>query len=127
MKFAPDANDKLLVSCWDKNVYYYQVDTSSTGQSTLHKIIEHRAPVLDVCFGDDHTVAFSGGLDWVVYRYNRCSSIRLSFKTLTSPTDLTSRRAKRLSSANIQLRFDLSATAPDTVRDPRSHSLHTHI
>lgn len=71
IKFAPDVNNKLLVSCWDKNVYYYEVDTSNTGRSTLLQCIEHKAPVLDACFGDDHTVAFSGGLDWAVHRYSR--------------------------------------------------------
>ncbi|CEJ88021.1 Putative Mitotic checkpoint protein BUB3 [[Torrubiella] hemipterigena] len=68
IKFAPDVNNKLLVSCWDKNVYYYEVDTSNTGRSTLLQRIGHKAPVLDACFGDDHTVAFSGGLDWAVHR-----------------------------------------------------------
>lgn len=29
---------------------------------------EHRAPVLDVCFGSDENEAFTAGMDWQVKR-----------------------------------------------------------
>lgn len=31
-------------------------------------MFEHRAPVLDVCFGEGEEEAFSAGLDWDVRR-----------------------------------------------------------
>lgn len=70
---------KLLVASWDKNVYLYDaVDGSQNGNSIgsgengprhLINTFEHRAPVLDVCFGNDDNVAYSAGLDWDVRRY----------------------------------------------------------
>lgn len=36
---------------------------------TLLKKFEHRAPVLDVCFGADDNEVFSAGMDWDVKRY----------------------------------------------------------
>lgn len=65
VKFAPNSN-KLLVSSWDKHVYLYDI---SSGVGTLLNKYEHRAPVLDVCFGKDDDEAFSCGLDWDVRRY----------------------------------------------------------
>lgn len=68
VKFAPGSSTRLLVSSWDRNVYLY--DTHSEPGGTLIQTYEHRAPVLDVCFGEDDTEAFSGGLDWDVKRIN---------------------------------------------------------
>ncbi|KAI1815788.1 WD40-repeat-containing domain protein [Poronia punctata] len=71
--FAPNSPSRLLVSSWDKNVYLYETH-SNTGaeegghQGTLIRTIEHRAPVMDVCFGGDDDEAFSGGLDCQVLR-----------------------------------------------------------
>lgn len=65
--FAPNDSSKVLVSSWDKNVYCYQIGDSD-GRLTLTKTIEHRAPVLDVCFGADDNEAFTAGLDWTVSR-----------------------------------------------------------
>ncbi|KAK3061881.1 hypothetical protein LTS18_005254, partial [Coniosporium uncinatum] len=59
VNFAPNSS-RLLVSSWDRNVYLYEVgDTNHFVQK-----YEMRAPVLDVCFGEDDNEAFCGGLDW---------------------------------------------------------------
>jgi cell cycle arrest protein BUB3 len=55
-----------LVASWDRNVYLY--DTSGGEQGRLLNKIEHRAPVLDICFGHNDKTAFSAGLDWDVNR-----------------------------------------------------------
>ena len=39
------------------------------GSGRLLQTFEHRAPVLDVCWGKDENEAFSVGLDWDVRRY----------------------------------------------------------
>ncbi|AEO66675.1 uncharacterized protein THITE_54770 [Thermothielavioides terrestris NRRL 8126] len=58
LAFAPGpASRRLLVSSWDKNVYLYEIGT-----------FEHRAPVLDVCFGSGPEEAFTAGLDHQVKR-----------------------------------------------------------
>lgn len=62
--FSP-RSDKLLVASWDCNVYLY--DTTDGGN--LIGSFQHRAPVLDVCWGEDDDDAFSAGLDWQVKRY----------------------------------------------------------
>ncbi|KAK8191755.1 mitotic checkpoint protein-like protein BUB3 [Phyllosticta capitalensis] len=68
LTFAPGDSTRLLVSSWDKNVYLF--DTHSQPGGELLRKIEHRAPVLEACFGKDHTEAFSAGLDWDVNRIN---------------------------------------------------------
>ncbi|KAL8790359.1 MAG: hypothetical protein Q9195_006377 [Heterodermia aff. obscurata] len=65
IQFAP-ASLRLLVASWDKSVYLY--DTTEAGGRLL-RTYEHRAPVLDVCFGEGDEEAFTGGLDWAVRRY----------------------------------------------------------
>ncbi|RYP26466.1 hypothetical protein DL767_008028 [Monosporascus sp. MG133] len=65
--FAPESSTRLLVSSWDKNVYLY--DTQGEGEGghgSLIRTFEHRAPVMDVCFGANDNEAFSAGLDWQV-------------------------------------------------------------
>ncbi|KAL8946652.1 MAG: hypothetical protein Q9222_006974 [Ikaeria aurantiellina] len=62
IKFAPTSL-RLLVSSWDKNVYLY--DTTQNGGKLL-QTFPHRAPVLDVCFGDGDEDAYTCGLDWDV-------------------------------------------------------------
>ncbi|MCJ1474736.1 hypothetical protein MMC13_003396 [Lambiella insularis] len=62
IKFAP-ASLRLLVASWDKNVYLYELSGAS---SSLLQTFEHRAPVLDVCWGDSEEEAYSVGLDWDV-------------------------------------------------------------
>ena len=64
LRFA-SSSPRLLVASWDKSVYCY--DTSQPGGALLSKHL-HRAPVLDVCFGETDDVAYSAGLDWDVNR-----------------------------------------------------------
>jgi cell cycle arrest protein BUB3 len=64
IKFAPTSL-RLLVASWDKNVYLYEL-TGSSGR--LVQTFQHRAPVLDVCWGQDEQEVFSVGLDWDVRR-----------------------------------------------------------
>jgi cell cycle arrest protein BUB3 len=67
LAFAPRSPNKLLVTSWDKNLYCYDV-TDPESESHLRKTYEHRAPVLDVCFGANDNEAFTAGMDWVVNR-----------------------------------------------------------
>lgn len=67
LKFAPNSSSRLLVSSWDRHVYLYDEHEGQPNQ--LVRKFEHRAPVLDVCFGKDDDEAFSVGLDWDVRRY----------------------------------------------------------
>lgn len=69
VRFSPSST-KLLVSSWDKHVYLYDVSKEAGETPQLISKFEHRAPVLDVCWGKDDSEAFSGGLDWDVRRYN---------------------------------------------------------
>ncbi|KAK6085596.1 WD domain-containing protein [Seiridium cupressi] len=72
--FAPSAPTRLLASSWDKNVYLYDTHTDSEGgHGTLLQSFEHRAPVMDVCFGADDDEAFSAGMDWTVRRIDLSS------------------------------------------------------
>ncbi|MCJ1291882.1 hypothetical protein MMC34_003430 [Xylographa carneopallida] len=59
IKFAPTSL-RLLVASWNKNVYLYKLQGTS-GQ--LLQKFEHRAPVLDVCWGENEQEAYSVGLD----------------------------------------------------------------
>lgn len=49
-------------------MYYYDI-TNGPEASSLVNTYEHRAPVLDVCFGADDNEAFTAGMDWTVNRY----------------------------------------------------------
>lgn len=73
--FAPDAARRLLVSSWDKNVYLYEI-ANGAEQATLVRTFEHRAPVLDVCFGANQDEAFTAGLDRQVKRFVVCLFLR---------------------------------------------------
>ncbi|KAK3938777.1 hypothetical protein QBC46DRAFT_159802, partial [Diplogelasinospora grovesii] len=69
--FAPrgpsSTSNRLLVSSWDKNVYLYEI-AEGAEEATLVRTYEHRAPVLDVCFGANEDEAYTAGLDWQVKR-----------------------------------------------------------
>jgi cell cycle arrest protein BUB3 len=68
LAFAPGpASRRLLVSSWDKNVYLYEI-ASGAEEAKLIGTFEHRAPVLDVCFGSGPEEAFTAGLDHQVKR-----------------------------------------------------------
>lgn len=66
----PNSN-KFAAASWDKKAYLYEVisDGSGTNRCDLVTNFEHRAPVLDVCFGATDNVLYTAGLDWVVRRY----------------------------------------------------------
>jgi cell cycle arrest protein BUB3 len=68
LKFAPESPTRLLVSSWDKHIYLYDTQDQEAGGKLIEKY-EHRAPVLDVCFGADDNEAFTAGMDWQVKRY----------------------------------------------------------
>ncbi|CAG8972179.1 hypothetical protein HYALB_00007321 [Hymenoscyphus albidus] len=69
VKFAPSSPTRLLVSSWDKHAYLYDISSEEDGGKLIEKY-EHRAPVLDVCFGADDNEAFTAGMDWQVKRIN---------------------------------------------------------
>jgi cell cycle arrest protein BUB3 len=71
--FAPESPTRLLVSSWDKNVYLYDTTHSEEQYGSLIRTVEHRAPVLDVCFGANDDEAFSAGMDWQVLRLDLAS------------------------------------------------------
>ena len=75
MSFAPSSDSsRLLASCWDKNVYLYDIaETDAGAQGNLIKTYPHAGPVLDVCFGKDDTEAYSAGLDHAVSRIDLSS------------------------------------------------------
>ncbi|RKP08163.1 WD40-repeat-containing domain protein [Thamnocephalis sphaerospora] len=56
--FSRTADPLLIASSWDRHVRLYDV----VANQQLARF-EHRAPVLDCCFGEDQRHAFSGGLD----------------------------------------------------------------
>jgi cell cycle arrest protein BUB3 len=49
-------------------VYLYEV-VEGADEAKLVNTYEHRAPVLDVCFGANRDEAFTAGLDQQVKRY----------------------------------------------------------
>lgn len=65
LRFAPESN-KLLVASWDKNLYLYEIEN---GAGNLIRKYEHRAAVLNTCFGESDNVAYTAGLDWQVKKY----------------------------------------------------------
>ncbi|KAF2226927.1 WD40-repeat-containing domain protein [Elsinoe ampelina] len=71
LKFAPGSSTRLLVSSWDRHIYLYETPSPlESSDSFLEMRIEHRAPVLDICFGADGNTAFSAGLDHDVSHIN---------------------------------------------------------
>ncbi|KAL1839785.1 hypothetical protein VTJ49DRAFT_1159 [Mycothermus thermophilus] len=62
LAFGPGTSRRLLVSSWDKNVYLYEV-SNNADEATLVRTFEHRAPVLDVCFGASPDEAYTAGID----------------------------------------------------------------
>ncbi|KAG8527533.1 uncharacterized protein KY384_007685 [Bacidia gigantensis] len=70
VKFAPKSS-RMLVSSWDKFVYLY--DTAPPSGQLLSKF-EHRAPVLDVCFGENENVAYTAGVDHACRRIDLTTS-----------------------------------------------------
>jgi cell cycle arrest protein BUB3 len=67
--FSTGTPNRLLVSSWDKNVYLYEL-VDGADEAKLVDSYEHRAPVLDVCFGANRDEAFTAGLDRQVLKYD---------------------------------------------------------
>ncbi|KAG5951232.1 hypothetical protein E4U53_003513 [Claviceps sorghi] len=84
LAFAPTDSSKLLVSSWDKNVYCYKV-TGGDAQGSLINTFEHRAPVLDVCFGANDDEAFTAGIDWTVSRLNLATGEKTTLSKHAAP------------------------------------------
>lgn len=63
--FAPESPTRLLAASWDKNVYLYEIEDNGDAPpaARLVRTLEHRAPVLDVCFGGGDHEAFTAGMD----------------------------------------------------------------
>ncbi|KAJ5083420.1 Mitotic checkpoint protein BUB3.2 [Penicillium angulare] len=69
LKFSPEADStRIVVASWDKNVYLYDLrdENGTVGEGKLLQTFEHRAPVLDVCFGNTENEIYTAGLDWDV-------------------------------------------------------------
>lgn len=67
LNFSPfPGSHKLVVASWDKHAYLYEF--SDDKQCTLLKKFEHRAPVLDACFGKNDDEIFTACIDWDVRR-----------------------------------------------------------
>ncbi|GAB1199551.1 nuclear pore complex subunit [Aspergillus pseudonomiae] len=77
LKFSPDPNStRVVVSSWDKNVYLYELrdENGNVGEGKLLQKFEHRAPVLDVCFGATEDEIYTAGLDWDVRKIDVATS-----------------------------------------------------
>ncbi|KAI7278787.1 putative nuclear pore complex subunit [Hortaea werneckii] len=62
LRFSP-AGNKLAVSSWDRTVSIYHHSPDSEAPFVRQTGIQCRAPILDVCWGDDDTTLFAVGLD----------------------------------------------------------------
>lgn len=62
LEFSPDST-KLLVGAWDQTVSVYRRSEDDAAPFALERRIQCRAPVLDVCWGADESVAYFVGLD----------------------------------------------------------------
>ncbi|KAA8650941.1 hypothetical protein EYZ11_001873 [Aspergillus tanneri] len=77
LKFSPESNStRFVVSSWDKNVYLYELrdENGNVGEGKLLQKFEHRAPVLDVCFGANEDEIYTAGLDWDVKKIDVASA-----------------------------------------------------
>lgn len=80
LRFSPHAGShKFAVASWDKYLYLYEL--SDNKQCTLLNKFEHRAPVLDVCFGKDDNEIYTACLDWDVRRIDVSSSTQTVIST----------------------------------------------
>ncbi|KAI9717199.1 MAG: hypothetical protein M1828_007392 [Chrysothrix sp. TS-e1954] len=84
VRFAPEST-KLLVASWDKHVYLYEASTQA--DSRLIRSYEHRAPVLDACFGGNEDVAYSVGLDWDVRRIDLANGEQTVLSSHEAPSN----------------------------------------
>ena len=66
LRFSPTGR-RIAVGSWDRSVSVYERSSEGGDEPfTLQARIPCRAPVLDVCFGDDESTIFCVGLDWDV-------------------------------------------------------------
>ena len=64
---SPHPNStRFVVASWDRHAYLYEVADGKTCNQLGR--FEHRAPVLDVCFGKDDNEIYTACLDWDVRR-----------------------------------------------------------
>lgn len=66
--FAPESPNRLLASSWDRNVHLYEIEDGDVPTARLVRQFEHRAPVMDVCFGASDNEAYTAGVDHRVTR-----------------------------------------------------------
>ncbi|KAL1985367.1 hypothetical protein VTN96DRAFT_7928 [Rasamsonia emersonii] len=77
LKFSPEPDStRIVVSSWDRNVYLYDLrdENGAVGEGKLLQKFEHRAPVLDVCFGANENEIYTAGLDWDVRKIDVSTS-----------------------------------------------------
>ena len=76
------------MASWDKHVYLYDTH-SGEGEVSGARLntYEHRAPVLDVCFGANDNEAYTACMDWQVYKYDCIPRLLLRSVGLTSTQD----------------------------------------
>jgi cell cycle arrest protein BUB3 len=67
LQFSPEGT-KLLVGSWDRTLSVYQRSEDGSAPFVLKGRVQCRAPVLDVCWGADESVAYFVGLDHDVRR-----------------------------------------------------------
>ncbi|KAJ5239093.1 Mitotic checkpoint protein BUB3.2 [Penicillium chermesinum] len=88
LKFSPDPEStRIAVSSWDKNVYLYDLrdENGEVGEGKLLQKFEHRAPVLDLCFGQNENEVFTAGLDWDVRKIDLNTSTQTVLSTHDQP------------------------------------------
>lgn len=73
LQFSPNGT-KLLVGSWDRTLSVYQRSEDGSAPFALEKRVTCRAPVLDVCWGADESVAYFAGLDHDVRRVDLSSN-----------------------------------------------------
>ena len=117
--FSPRTPTRLLVSSWDRHVYLY--DTHGEPGGKLLQKFEHRAPVLDVCFGRDDNEAFSAGLDWEVRRYNGPKPHIYPSPELTRSLESTSPPARKQSYPHTPKASATLSTPPRTTSSSPHH------
>ncbi|PWY68413.1 nuclear pore complex subunit [Aspergillus heteromorphus CBS 117.55] len=84
LRFSPNPEStRIVASSWDKNVYLYDLrdENGAVGEGKLLQKFEHRAPVLDVCFGATEDEIYTAGLDWDVRKIDIASSTQTVLST----------------------------------------------
>ncbi|PGH08099.1 hypothetical protein AJ79_06099 [Helicocarpus griseus UAMH5409] len=84
VKFSPEpGSTRLVVSSWDKHVYLYDLrdENGAVGVGKLLQKFEHRAPVLDVVWGQNENEIYTAGLDWDVRRIDIPTSTQTVLST----------------------------------------------